>query len=254
MARERRAPPEQHASISATSAGTLIRALALCDQRPTLATELRYEFSRRRQVTCCSLSLSLSLPLTLTLRLSLSLSLSRCLSLFLSLELPDPPSVNSHLTLPFPAPPRHSTALWSALLFATLSCHSSSHPILQQPLPSVFLTFASHILCHPFVSSRHSLSLCQSTHRLRRLARTLADINTSHLAAPASQLSRSLRLRRTGMRRTFHFPVLESHCGSIVASAPPQHAPCGFPLDNLMLCLVQRRTSALFTNAIPSGH
>jgi hypothetical protein len=64
----------------------------------------------------------------------------------------------------------------------------------------------------------------------------------------------SLRPRRTGMFSTLLFPVLESHCASIVASAPPQHAPCGLPFDHHMLCPCNERvTSALFTNCNPSG-
>jgi hypothetical protein len=57
------------------------------------------------------------------------------------------------------------------------------------------------------------------------------------------------------MLRTFHFPVLESHCASIVAFAQPQHAPCGLPFDHHhMLCPCNERvTSALLTNCNPSG-
>jgi len=60
--------------------------------------------------------------------------------------------------------------------------------------------------------------------------------------------------RRTGMCRTFLFPVLESHCASIVASARPQHAPCGLPFDHHMLCPCNERvTSALLTDCSSSG-
>lgn len=60
--------------------------------------------------------------------------------------------------------------------------------------------------------------------------------------------------RRTGMFGTFLFPVLESHCASIVASARPQHAPCGLPFDHHMLCPCNERvTSALLTDCSSPG-
>ena len=136
----------------------------------------------------------------------------------------------------FPAPP----------LRLCLGLHFSLHAFLATTakhlfrLPSVFPTSptapfrtlprtTAHNLCHPLVSS-FTLSLCFTTTRLRRLAPDACgyqNLQTTTLPFTST--------RRTGMLRTFHFLVLESHCGSIVASAQPQHAPCGSPLD-LICC------------------
>jgi hypothetical protein len=153
-------------------------------------------------------------------------------------------------TLPCPSP----ASVWlclhlqpSKLLFARLSCHPSFR-LLATVFPILTLSFAlslpySHPLAHirprphsahPVPSTRFVLlSFFVPNHRPVTAA-CLGRLRISE--SSRSQHSRSHRRRCTGMRRTFHFPVLESHCGSIVAFGRPQHAPCGFPLDHHMLC------------------
>jgi hypothetical protein len=164
--------------------------------------------------------------------------LSFCLAFHHSSTLPCPSPASVWLCCTFNLPSFSLHAFLATLHFVCSQLSFPySHPLSLSPLP--YSRPLAHIRprphsAHPVPSTRFILlSFFVPNHR----PVTSACFGRWRISESSrSQHSRSHRRRCTGMRRTFHFPVLESHCGSIVAFGRPQHAPCGFPLDHHMLC------------------